>query len=51
MPARRPLLRPTLGALWLTKVGDAPPALLDYLQYKGLRELEQVLLYQQGDGS
>ncbi len=33
LPLPRPLLRPTLGALWLTKVGDAPPALLDYLQY------------------
>jgi UDP-glucose 4-epimerase len=33
LPLPRPLLRPTLGALWLTKLGDAPPALLDYLQY------------------
>ena len=31
MPRR--LLRPTLGALWLTKMGDASPTLLDYLQY------------------
>jgi UDP-glucose 4-epimerase len=29
----RPLLRPTLGALWLSKRGDAPPSILDYLQY------------------
>ncbi len=33
LPLPRSLLGPTLGALWLTKVGDAPPALLDYLQY------------------
>lgn len=33
LPLPRALLRPTLGALWLTKVGDAPPALLEYLQY------------------
>jgi UDP-glucose 4-epimerase len=34
LPLPRILLRPTLGALWLTKVGDAPPgALMDYLQY------------------
>ncbi len=33
LPLPRPLLRPTLGALWLTKRGDAPPSLLSYLQY------------------
>jgi UDP-glucose 4-epimerase len=33
LPLPRRLLKPTLGALWLTKVGDASPALLDYLQY------------------
>ncbi|HEY6081411.1 MAG TPA: NAD-dependent epimerase/dehydratase family protein [Polyangiaceae bacterium] len=33
LPLPRPLLRPTLGALWLTKAGAAPPSLLDYLQY------------------
>jgi UDP-glucose 4-epimerase len=33
LPLPRGLLRPTLGALWLSKVGDASPALLDYLQY------------------
>ena len=33
LPLPRPLLRPTLGALWLTKAGDAPPGLLEYLQY------------------
>lgn len=33
LPLPRSLLRPTLGALWLSKLGDAPPALLDYLQY------------------
>jgi UDP-glucose 4-epimerase len=33
LPLPKSLLGPTLGALWLTKVGDAPPALLDYLQY------------------
>jgi UDP-glucose 4-epimerase len=33
LPLPRPLLRPTLGALWLTKAGDAPPSLLEYLQY------------------
>lgn len=33
LPLPRRLLRPTLGALWFTKVGEAPPALLDYLQY------------------
>ena len=33
LPLPRSLLRPTLGALWLSKVGDASPAVLDYLQY------------------
>lgn len=33
LPLPRALLRPTLGALWLTKTGDAPPALMEYLQY------------------
>jgi UDP-glucose 4-epimerase len=33
LPLPRSLLGPTLGALWLTKRGDAPPAILDYLQY------------------
>jgi UDP-glucose 4-epimerase len=33
LPLPRPLLKPTLGALWLAKVGNAAPALLDYLQY------------------
>jgi UDP-glucose 4-epimerase len=33
LPLPRVLLRPTLGALWLTKAGDAPPGLLEYLQY------------------
>jgi UDP-glucose 4-epimerase len=33
LPLPRPLLKPTLGALWLAKVGSAAPALLDYLQY------------------
>jgi UDP-glucose 4-epimerase len=33
VPLPRSLLGPTLGALWLTKVGSAPPALMDYLQY------------------
>lgn len=33
LPLPRALLRPTLGALWLAKVGDASPALMEYLQY------------------
>src|SRR5262249_3717112 len=33
LPLPRSLLRPTLGALWLTKMGDAPPSVMDYLQY------------------
>jgi UDP-glucose 4-epimerase len=33
LPLPRSLLGPALGALWLAKRGDAPPAILDYLQY------------------
>lgn len=44
LPLPRPLLRPTLGALWLTKAGDAPPALLDYLQYACVADGAQARL-------
>jgi UDP-glucose 4-epimerase len=42
LPLPRSLLRPTLGALWLTQMGKASPALLDYLQYACVADTTQA---------
>lgn len=42
LPLPRPLANPLVNALWLAHLSEAPPALLDYLQYLCVADGEQA---------